>query len=79
MRDEFLQPIRNAGKVEFGKAFSHYEIGSIGEGPEKVDVRFADGSSDACDVLVGADRRASKVRFLHTCQTRDKYLFTTGK
>ncbi|KAG7045588.1 FAD/NAD(P)-binding domain-containing protein, partial [Colletotrichum scovillei] len=61
LRDLLLEPVANTGRVRFGKAFSHYEIESDDEGHETVVVHFADGSSDTCDVLVGADGSGSKV------------------
>jgi salicylate hydroxylase len=46
------------GIVQFGKTFAHYE--ETPEGP--IELNFADGSTAACDVLVGADGGNSRVR-----------------
>jgi salicylate hydroxylase len=46
------------GIVQFGKTFTHYE--ETPEGPIKLN--FADGSTAACAVLVGADGGNSRVR-----------------
>jgi salicylate hydroxylase len=45
------------GIVHFGKTFTHYEETAAG-----IVLHFADGSTAACDVLVGADGGNSRVR-----------------
>ncbi|KAE8354549.1 hypothetical protein BDV28DRAFT_147006 [Aspergillus coremiiformis] len=61
LRDELLKPITAADRVRFGKTFSHYQILQNGDGREDVVVHFTDGTSDRCDVLIGADGSASKI------------------
>jgi 2-polyprenyl-6-methoxyphenol hydroxylase-like FAD-dependent oxidoreductase len=61
LRDELMKPIKAAGRVQFGKAFSHYDIIRRENGSERVLVHFTDGTSDQCDILIGADGSASKV------------------
>jgi len=59
LRDILLEPIKRAEQIEYGKAFTNYEIVQI-NGAERVKVHFQDGSHDVCDVLVGADGARSK-------------------
>ncbi|KAF7590072.1 hypothetical protein BBP40_003274 [Aspergillus hancockii] len=61
LRGELMKPIKAAGRVQFGKIFSHYEIICLGNGSEHVLVHFMDGTSDWCDILIGADGSASKI------------------
>ncbi|RGP81377.1 fungal specific transcription factor [Fusarium longipes] len=63
LRDLLLSPISTAGRVKFGKCFSHYEIVTTGPKNESeiVKVFFTDGSSDVCDILVAADGSGSKI------------------
>ncbi|GKT64403.1 FAD dependent oxidoreductase/monooxygenase [Colletotrichum tofieldiae] len=61
LRNLLLDPVETAGHARFGKAFSRYEIICPADGQERVKVHFADGSSDTCDVLVGADGSGSRI------------------
>ncbi|KAK2060350.1 FAD/NAD(P)-binding domain-containing protein [Colletotrichum caudatum] len=61
LRDLLLDPVEEAGRVRFGTAFSRYEIVRRADGRERVNVHFADGSTDTCDVLVAADGSGSKI------------------
>lgn len=71
LRNLLLAPVQKANYVEFEKAFSRFEIFRQDDGQERVKVHFADGSSDLCDVLVGADGSGSKVSTEH-CQRKRK-------
>lgn len=61
LRNLLVAPVQKTNHVEFEKAFSRFEIIRQDDGQERVKVHFADGSSDLCDVLVGADGSGSKV------------------
>lgn len=61
LRNLLLAPVQKAEHVEFEKTFSRFEIVRQDDGQERVKVHFADGSTDLCDVLVGADGSGSKV------------------
>ncbi|KZL86101.1 hypothetical protein CI238_07127 [Colletotrichum incanum] len=61
LRNLLLDPVETAGHARFGKAFSRYDIIRQDDGQERVKVQFADGSSDTCDILVGADGSGSKI------------------
>lgn len=64
LRDALAEPVFEAGKLQYNKQFDYYEIVS-GPGREQVRVYFQDGSSEMCDLLVGADGSHSKVRWPH--------------
>ncbi|KAL2275011.1 hypothetical protein FJTKL_02557 [Diaporthe vaccinii] len=61
LRNLLLAPVQQANYVKFEKAFSRFEIIRQDDGLERVKVHFSDGSSDLCDVLVGADGSGSKI------------------
>ena len=62
LRNFLLEPLRQQGHIKFQKRFSHYEIVQDATGVEKVQVHFADGSSDYCDILIAADGSGSQVQ-----------------
>ncbi|KAH8894361.1 FAD/NAD(P)-binding domain-containing protein [Thozetella sp. PMI_491] len=70
LRDMLLEPVKEKGHVKFGKSFTEYEM--VEEGSEKVKVHFQDGTSDTCDVLIGADGSRSKIG-LNNLVHLDKY------
>ncbi|OQU98958.1 hypothetical protein CLAIMM_04667 [Cladophialophora immunda] len=61
LRNFLLGPLREKSKVVFNTSFSHFEIIQSTQSIEKVRVHFADGTSDTCDVLIGADGSSSKI------------------
>ncbi|KAJ4245780.1 hypothetical protein NW762_013904 [Fusarium torreyae] len=64
LRDLLLEPVNAKSSIKFGKAFQRYEIISDDAGGDKVVVYFADGTSNTCDILIGADGSGSKVNKL---------------
>jgi len=61
LRDILTDPVFEAGHLHYDKPFQRYEI--IEEsGRERVRAWFEDGTSDVCDILVGADGSHSRVR-----------------
>jgi 2-polyprenyl-6-methoxyphenol hydroxylase-like FAD-dependent oxidoreductase len=60
LRDALAAPLARAGVVHYQKKFVQYNIYRA-EGRDRVRVFFEDGSSDDCDILIGADGSNSKV------------------
>lgn len=61
LRDALADPVFDAGKLQYNRAFDRYEILDPGSKHERVRVWFEDGTSDECDILVGVDGSHSKV------------------
>ncbi|KAL2673830.1 hypothetical protein Neosp_012274 [[Neocosmospora] mangrovei] len=61
LRDILLEPIKRAERVQYQKRLDKYGIISDEQGNEQVQVRFSDGSTDTCDILVGADGSGSAI------------------
>lgn len=59
--DTFADPLFESGKLHYNKAFARYEIIGQGSTGRSVRVHFADGTSDDCGLLIGADGSHSKV------------------
>ena len=62
LRDCFADPLSDAGVLHYEKSFDRYEVlpGS-NDGLDCIRVYFKDGTSDDCDILVGADGSHSAV------------------
>jgi 2-polyprenyl-6-methoxyphenol hydroxylase-like FAD-dependent oxidoreductase len=74
LRDLLMEPLRRNTKVEYQKEFVDYEaVPGSGGAADKIKVNFRDGSSDTCDILVGADGSHSKVI---TLKSRTIYCLT---
>lgn len=61
LRDILLEPIKRVGRVRYEKRLDRYDIISDERGNERVQVQFSDGSTETCDILVGADGSGSAV------------------
>ncbi|KAJ4186452.1 hypothetical protein NW755_007747 [Fusarium falciforme] len=61
LRDILLEPIKRAGRVRYQKRLDRYDIILDERGNERVQVQFSDGSTDVCDILVGADGSGSAI------------------
>ncbi|KAF9870752.1 putative FAD dependent oxidoreductase [Colletotrichum karsti] len=61
LRDILVNPLIERGCIHFGKAFEGYEIVRRSDGQESVKVHFADGTTESCDVLIGADGSGSRI------------------
>lgn len=62
LRNALSEPVYEAGKLDFEKSFESFEVIADGTEHEKIRVWFHDGSSDECDILIGADGSYSKVK-----------------
>ncbi|MAD85665.1 MAG: hypothetical protein CL912_22105 [Deltaproteobacteria bacterium] len=62
LRSALADPIYDAGKLHYSRKFERYEIVADGTSEERVRVFFGDGTSDECDILIGADGSYSKAR-----------------
>ena len=61
LRNALAEPVYQAGKLGFEKGFDRFEVIGDGTDQERIRVWFQDGSSDECDILIGADGSHSKV------------------
>ncbi|KAF5268199.1 hypothetical protein FOXYS1_907 [Fusarium oxysporum] len=71
LRNILLEPIKTAGCVKFQKRLDMYNIVSDEQGNEHVQVRFSDGSTDTCDILVAADGSGSNVSEISTARVEN--------
>ncbi|KAI0352748.1 FAD/NAD-P-binding domain-containing protein [Trametes cingulata] len=56
----FIDHLRSPGRIHLGKRFVSY--GEVEGSPGKIEIRFEDGSTTTCDLLVGCDGIKSRVR-----------------
>ncbi|KAH6684924.1 hypothetical protein F5X68DRAFT_223060 [Plectosphaerella plurivora] len=61
LRNILLEPVQAAGRVQCEKRLERYDIVTDRQGRERVELLFSDGSTDQCDILVGADGSRSTI------------------
>lgn len=61
LRNILLKPLQEAGCVQCEKKLDRYDIVPDSAGNERVVLHFSDGTTDICDILVGADGSKSAV------------------
>lgn len=68
LQDALREPLNSMGKIHYRKKFVDYTIRQE-VGRDLVEVKFDDGTSDICDILIAADGNNSRVthqRFTHS-------------